>query len=1132
VNKKKTAQIKWITTRHVSQWDGKRYVTVEEEGYWYDGPIAYAHEAANTGQEAFRFYDSTDTAVDAQNTDPTTLDVDTEYQFCVRIKNVSNDTAENNQTYQFQYNHAGTGWTDVGVSDGGGIKVDTATAGLTDGATYGTDRLTGATESRLNGYEETSSARPATTLGVNTYAEFIYGFTIDSALVANNDNIDVRIIFSSGGSTLDFYDVNPSITVNEAASTPLSGGAGVGTYSLSGAAATTLVNELVSAAAGSYSLSGAAVGTSTATPLAGGAEAGAYALSGAAANTEYNEVLSAGAEAGAYTLTGANVTTEKVTAETESFDPDAFDGSNAFDTDAFALIAAAVTTLTAVASSYALAGTAANTEYHQVASAAPASYSLSGAAVNTEYHQVASAGAGSYSLSGADVATTKASVSAAGTGTYSLSGTDVTTTKASVSAAGTGTYTLNGASVNFLIDELTAAGVGSYALSGADVSFLTDELIGAGAGSYALAGTDITTAKATLTVGGVGTYVLSGAAVTFLTDELVSAGVGSYDLSGTATSTTKGSRTSADVGTYTLNGVSVSFLTSELVSAGAGAYALTGQDVTTAKVAADISFDNDAFDPTNAFDADSFSIVDIVVTTMDAGVGSYTLTGAAAATEVSHLLDAGVGTYALDGADVSFLTDELVTAGVGSYALTGTAISDALTVPAGVGSYTLNGTTVSFITDELAAAGVGTYALSGANVTTTKSAIIYVGVGTYTLNGTAISFKFDNLGAVPGSYTLTGKNVATLPLQNISFDNQGFDDTAFDINSFNLTESGSPTMYAASGTYTLTGADATTTDESATTTMGASAGAYSLTGADIDTYPQPGWTAFPFTVDWIDLDPQSPFYGVPELAGLVTGDICVFKSTTTPGGNAVSMDGTGRFTVTGTVEGTNTFDYFFIDISDGTVGTTEQITVLGTTILSAATGSYTLSGAAATTAKSGVVFPAGVGTYTLSGADVVTSSTGDIVSAAGVGSYVLSGQDVVTTYDRPIAAGVGVYTLSGTDIVTTYFAGIDAGVGVYLLTGADVGLEPLQKTLRCTLVDRNGTPLRGLYHLSWAWFDDPDPVNFIAPTHQGQLETTNSVALMEIKVPYTTLNVGDTGTLVLRSDDGAFFGAYNLVVEG
>ena len=219
MSSKKTAQTnrRWITTKATQQWNGKKYVLVAQEGYWYEGPVALAHEAAFTEEQAWRVYDDTDTPLAAQDTDPVSIDVDTPFQMCFRIANTSVDTGEGNSSYDIQYNHAGNGWTDTGVSDGGGVKVANATAGLVNNSTYGTDRLTGATLTRLNGWEQTVGSKSSVGLDAENYMEIVYGLQIDGALVANNDNIEFKIV-RAGTIELD-GNVNASVTAVDSGQT-------------------------------------------------------------------------------------------------------------------------------------------------------------------------------------------------------------------------------------------------------------------------------------------------------------------------------------------------------------------------------------------------------------------------------------------------------------------------------------------------------------------------------------------------------------------------------------------------------------------------------------------------------------------------------------------------------------------------------------------------------------------------------------------------------------------------------------------------------------------------------------------------------------------------------------------------
>jgi hypothetical protein len=628
------------------------------------------------------------------------------------------------------------------------------------------------------------------------------------------------------------------------------------------------------------------------------------------------------------------------------------------------------------------------------------SYSLSGAATTTLVSEVLNAGTDSYTLSGAAVTTLVSEVLNAGTDSYSLSGAAVTTSKAIVSDAGAGSYALSGAAVttssdrisfdNVAFDESNAFDINAFSIESAGAATTT---LNANAGSYALSGAVVNTEHHEVIAAAAGSYTLTGQAVTTLVNEVLNAGVGSYTLTGQAVNTEEHEVLAAATGSYSLTGQGVTTTQAVKTDAGAGSYALTGQPVTTSTATTQISFDFLAFDERNAFDVNAFSIEAEAVATATAA--SYALTGQAVSTYYNPADIAGVGTYTLSGAEVT--TNLSVTH-----------------TTAGAGSYTLTGQTAN----------------------TEVATLTTVGAGSYTLTGADVRFEpFRIVGT--GSYELRGRPTTGVVVDNISFDNAAFANEAFDAdNAFSMLVAGDIRLDAGTGSYTLTGQDVFSVASGELTTMAAQDGSYTLSGATLNTYPQTGWTAFPFTVDWSGLDPDSPFYGVPELITLDAGDICIFENTTTPDGYSVTMDGTGVFTVGTVPDVVNTFDYF---IYDGAPGTTETITILPHGFLSADAGSYTLTGADVTTGVSAV---AGVGSYTLTGQPIGTQVEGDELITAGAGSYSLTGQPATVQKDNLLAAGTGAYTLTGADAPTIVadIIPIIAESGSYSLTGQPVTL--------------------------------------------------------------------------------------------
>ncbi len=207
-------KIHWINTKTIWQWDGEKYVEIHNEGYEYSGPMALAHNQADTNQVSYRLYQSDNsTAVAAQNTTGT-CDVDTAYVCRIMIENTG-DIAETTQTYNLQYQNTtqATGWQNV---SGSSSHVRTADAsGLTDGTAVTSATMTGQAASTFtNGQQIEDAVGPSLALGSNNYTEYWYAFQILGADVANSDAIQLRVVGSSLG-VLDGYSNTPSITARE-----------------------------------------------------------------------------------------------------------------------------------------------------------------------------------------------------------------------------------------------------------------------------------------------------------------------------------------------------------------------------------------------------------------------------------------------------------------------------------------------------------------------------------------------------------------------------------------------------------------------------------------------------------------------------------------------------------------------------------------------------------------------------------------------------------------------------------------------------------------------------------------------------------------------------------------------------
>ena len=718
------------------------------------------------------------------------------------------------------------------------------------------------------------------------------------------------------------------------------------------------------------------------------AEVGTYSLSGTDANTEYHPETQG--EVGTYALTGTDAGTNEVVPEL-AFDGDSFD-TDSFSTDSFGMSAGATAaTMTAEVGTYSLSGADANTEYSPAVDAGVGSYSITGTDAGTTRVLRLTGEVGAYSIVGTDANTESDEITTADVGSYAIIGEDAATLKSVVTAAGIAAYLWAGAVAATEYDRLTTAEVGSYAITGEDALTTTDAITSAEVGNYAYTGTDAVTARALVGSAGVGSYSIIGADATTST-----AGGISFD------------NLSFDPGSFSSDSFAIEDLATLALTAEVGAYALVGTDAAT-----------------------------LLGYTLEAEVSGYTIIGTAANTEYNRATDAGVGAYTLSGEDAATSKAITTVAEVGVYSVTGENANTEYNreTDADVGSYLWVGEDVTTPSDHATAAEVGSYALSGTDAGTLVDEATDAEVGSYTLTGTDAGTVYEVLTAEVASYIYNGQVAVTTETEADSFDNQSFDTESFNINSFALFDF--PVTNAEVGAYTLIGEDAATIG-TVNTPIAAGPANYSITGTDAFLIPDTGWTAVQFTVNYAGLNANSPFAGQPTFSDLVAGDICAFETTTTPSGNTVTMAGDGEFTISLPVEGTQTFDYYIYDLSDGTRGTTEQITVLGETVTVAEVGAYSLTGedagliedealdaeqgayawvgTDAITGKELSITIGEVGTYTLTGEDAITGKFGTIMPAE-VGSYEWTGENA-SVYKSRLVLESGAYTLTGLDATT------------------------------------------------------------------------------------------------------------------
>lgn len=125
----------------------------------------------------------------------------------------------------------------------------------------------------------------------------------------------------------------------------------------------------------------------------------------------------------------------------------------------------------------------------------------------------------------------------------------------------------------------------------------------------------------------------------------------------------------------------------------------------------------------------------------------------------AYTLDAGAGSYTLSGTAAGVLKDSVLGAGAGSYSLSGQAASllKGYHIDAAIGSYSLSGQDLMFIRDLVISAANGSYVLSGQDVGLLFGFVLTAAAGSYNLSGQDIALARGLLiEALSGSYALTG----------------------------------------------------------------------------------------------------------------------------------------------------------------------------------------------------------------------------------------------------------------------------------------------------------------------------------------------------------------------------------------
>lgn len=216
---------------------------------------------------------------------------------------------------------------------------------------------------------------------------------------------------------------------------------------------------------------------------------------------------------------------------------------------------------------------------------------------------------------------------------------------------------------------------------------------------------------------------------------------------------------------------------------------------------------------------------------INAGPGSYSITGIAASIIAQRMINAAFGSYSLSGIAASLVSGKIVNAALGSYSITGIAASllVARLINAGLGSYSVSGFSASLLANRLinAVPGVynisgidatfvyvpitgfeidaqsGTYDLTGLNANLLADRLLVLDPGTYNLSGIAAFISADKfINAEPGTYTLIGSVASTIVGRILSTSPGVYSLTGIDANLVAVTGF---ILIADSGSYLITG---------------------------------------------------------------------------------------------------------------------------------------------------------------------------------------------------------------------------------------------------------------------------------------------------------------------------------------
>lgn len=206
---------RFISTKSVWQWDADldRFVLLDRDGYWYDGPMALSMDTPTIDQFSIQLFndDGTDETDSTSKAGVGVDIVDQALDENILVRFLVKETAGNaasNIRPQLEIRLNGGTYQSVTGSSTIGRSFDSTKLTAGDDATQRIGSGTFVTDN--NGVDDSSGATGPTSFVGNDEAEYVYCFQVRSADVSGGHNVEVRL----DPATIDAYtDTEIKITI-------------------------------------------------------------------------------------------------------------------------------------------------------------------------------------------------------------------------------------------------------------------------------------------------------------------------------------------------------------------------------------------------------------------------------------------------------------------------------------------------------------------------------------------------------------------------------------------------------------------------------------------------------------------------------------------------------------------------------------------------------------------------------------------------------------------------------------------------------------------------------------------------------------------------------------------------------